>query len=186
MAHNEQRAFVGKLRSAHPQYFTNTSVLEVGSLDINGSLRDFFESCSYVGLDVGEGRGVDIVCPGQDYDAPDRSYDVVCSAECFEHNPYWLETFKNMVRMCKDEGLVFFTCATAGRPEHGTTRTTPADSPLTVDWDYYKNLTWGDFTGNVNFDSHFTHYGHEINHTSHDLYFWGVKKPYTPLYRVVL
>lgn len=176
MAHQEQRDFVDRLRKKYSKYFEYKKVLDIGSLDINGTIRDFFGSCDYTGLDVDVGKGVDIVCEGQKYDAPDNSYDVVCSCECFEHNPYWAETFKNMIRLCKDNGLVFFSCATDGRPEHGTTKTSPQDSPLTVGlgWDYYRNLIEDDFREKINFDSYFSYYEFEVNEQSHDLYFWGI------------
>lgn len=178
MAHIQQRDFIDKIKRRSPKYFSNKSVLEIGSLNINGTVRDFFENCEYIGLDVAEGNGVDFVCEGQNYDAPDNSYDVVCSAECFEHNPYWLETFENMIRLCKPGGFVFFTCATEGRPEHGTSRSTPLDSPLTVDqgWEYYRNLNESDFQQFINFDDQFKYYGFEVNDGSKDLYFWGIKK----------
>lgn len=181
MAHLTQRIFVQKIKDKFLQYFSNKKVLDIGSLDINGTLRDFFTDCEYLGLDVSFGNGVDVVCEGQKYNAPDNTYDVVCSAECFEHNPFWLETFQNMIRMCKNDGLVFFTCATDGRPEHGTARTTPACSPLTVSmgWDYYKNLNEKDFTSKLNFDFYFKEYQFEINEQSHDLYFWGVVRKHT-------
>jgi SAM-dependent methyltransferase len=176
MSHSQQRDFVEKLKNHLPKYFNQKSVLEVGSLNVNGTLRDFFTECRYIGIDVSPGNEVDVVCEGQNYNAPNNTYDVVSSAECFEHNPYWFETFQNMIRLCKDGGLVFFTCATDGRPEHGTSKTTPLDSPLTVQlgWDYYKNLNENNFRSKLNFDSYFSEYHFEVNDESHDLYFWGI------------
>ena len=80
-----------------------------------------------------------------------------------------------MVRMATH--LVIFTCATVGRREHGTTRTTPADSPFTVSkgWDYYRNLTADDFA-HLDLDSMFTEYEFSTNEVTHDLYFWGLKR----------
>ena len=98
MAHLQQDFFVMDLKNKHQHYFANQKVLDIGSLDINGSVKRHFKNCNYTGIDVGYGENVDIVCEGQDYDAPDESYDVVCSLECFEHNPYWHETFMNMIR----------------------------------------------------------------------------------------
>jgi SAM-dependent methyltransferase len=178
-------------------FFSNKKVLEVGSLNINGTMRDFFNDCDYTGIDVGEGKDVDFVCSGHEYNSPDETYDVCTSGECFEHNPYWAETFANMVRMTKSGGLVFFTCATTGRPEHGTSRTSPSKSPLTIGkgWDYYRNLDEDDFRNSFNesFDDIFEVY--EFHSTvkepltefikqlkgskysfSKDLYFWGIKK----------
>lgn len=178
MSHEEQLNYVKKLKYKFPSYFNGKKVLEIGSLNINGSIREFFDECNYVGLDIFSGDGVDIVCEGQKYNAPDNSYDVVCSTECFEHNPYWLETFKNMIRLCKDGGLIFFTCATDGRPEHGTYNTTPADSPFTIQkgWDYYKNLNETNFTNQIKFDLFFNNCEFEVEEKHHDLFFYGIVK----------
>ena len=101
-----------------------------------------------------------------------------CSSECFEHNPYWLETFLNMIRVTKPNGMVFFTCATDGRPEHGTTRTDLYSSPLTVEkgWEYYMNLNEKHFTNFIDFDKLFVTYSFAVNGAICDLYFFGIKK----------
>ena len=178
MAHQQQFDYIQKLKSRFPTYFSNKKVLEVGSLNINGSIRSLFTDCDYLGIDVGPGKDVDLVCEGQNLDHPNESYDTVCSCECFEHNPYWVETFNNMYRMTKLGGLVFMSCATTGRQEHGTTRTSPQDSPLTTGkgWDYYKNLTAEDFILNFNLGKMFLAYEFQIGTTFPDLYFYGIKK----------
>jgi hypothetical protein len=73
--------------------------------------------------------------------------------------------------MCS--GLVFFTCATTGRPEHGTRRTSPSDAPFCGD--YYRNLTEADFREKFDF-SEFEQYGFSANRDPADLYFWGLCK----------
>lgn len=173
MAHQEQKDFIKKLKSKYPDYFNEKFVLEVGSLNLNGTIRDFFTKCTYVGLDLAEGLCVDLVCSGHQYNAPDESYDVVCSTECFEHDIHWLDTFKNMIRLCKSNGLVFFTCATEGRTEHGTSRNEPFSSPFTND--YYKNLIELDFTSQLNLNDYFSEYHFEVNENAKDLYFYGIK-----------
>jgi SAM-dependent methyltransferase len=147
MAHLEQKEFVVNVKKQFPEYFTNKKVLEVGSLDINGNTRSKFKNCEYTGIDVAAGPNVDVVCQGQDFDAADNTYDVVISCEVMEHNPHWLATMQNMTRVCKDNGLIIMSCATVGRKEHGTARTDPESSPLTVElgWNYYLNLTEQDF-----------------------------------------
>ncbi len=175
MAHLEQRRFFEQVKTDHPQFFQGVDVLEVGSLDINGSLRDLFKDCNYLGVDVAAGRGVDLVAFGQNLDFPDRHFDVCLSAECFEHNPEWVATFTNMARM--SSGLVLMSCATTGREEHGTSRCHPGSSPLTVRlWDYYRNLTEQDFTEQLDMDSMFGEWAFSTNEVSHDLYFIGLVK----------
>lgn len=175
MAHDAQRIFFEKVKELYPDHFRWSNVIEIGSLDINGSVRDMFELCNYVGFDVGPGPGVDYAIPGQMVRYPGESFDVAISAECFEHNPYWEDTFLNMVRMTKWGGLVTFTCAGKDRPEHGTARSDVGSSPLTVGlgWDYYRNLEAKDFEPvlkNIGIDGHFYE-----NHVNQDLYYWGIK-----------
>ena len=81
--------------------------------------------------------------------------------------------------MTKSNGLVFFTCATTGREEHGTTRTGTAwASPLTVKlgWEYYKNLTDVDIKEEIDIDSYFSEYEFDYDLKACDLYFWGIRR----------
>jgi hypothetical protein len=64
------------------------------------------------------------------------------------------------------------TCATTGRAEHGTKRTTPADAPL-LEWDYYRNLTEGDIRDQFDLDRLFTEYEIFVDDRHHDLCFAG-------------
>ena len=153
---------------------SGVSVLEIGSLNINGTVRDFFQPKSYLGVDVGPGPGVDLVAQGETLDFPDDSLDVAISAECFEHNPEWAATFANMHRM--SSRYVVFTCASDGRPEHGTRRSEPGSSPLTLEWDYYQNLNEQDFRDAFDIESMFVEHEFSYNPTSHDLYFYGIKR----------
>lgn len=175
MSHSEQLSFFVKMKKKYPHYFFDVSVIEMGSLNINGSIRDIWENPKrYVGVDLKEGPGVDLVCPAQDVSFDDNSFDVAVSAECFEHNPYWSETFSNMHRIASQ--AVFFTCASEGRPEHGTKQSEPESSPFTVEWDYYRNLTSKDFIESFDLKSMFSFYRFKYNPKSFDLYFWGIKK----------
>jgi SAM-dependent methyltransferase len=177
MAHEAQRVYFNKVKNKYPDFFSDVKVLEIGSLYINGTVRDFFNAKEYIGIDVGMGPGVDIVAQGQEFDYPDEYFDTTISAECFEHNPFWLETFLNMIRMTKNGGLVTFSCASLGREEHGTTRSKPQDSPLTLDlkWDYYCNLYETDFLDVMNMNDYFEKFEFEYNAIDFDLYFYGIK-----------
>lgn len=177
MSSPDQRKFVELLSIQAPRYFTGGRVLEVGSLDVNGTVRDYFKDSDYIGIDIGDGPGVDIVAQGQNFDAPDASFDVVLSCECLEHNPYWKATFKNMVRMCKPGGLVIITCASTGRPEHGTARSDPGASPLTIEkgWNYYQNISLRDWRSFFVFDGIFYRHMTWIDWHAYELLFVGFK-----------
>lgn len=172
MSHPQQMQFVTRTRLRFIDHFANTKVLEVGSYNINGSVREFFiEPTMYVGLDLAPGKDVDVVCNGADYRS-DTLFDVVVSTECFEHDSRWDETFANMIRLCRSGGLVLFTCASHGRQEHGTPRTTPQDSALATE--YYRNLNVIDFEDASDLVEYFSCYSFEV--CGADLYFWGVKR----------
>ena len=180
MAHPQQIEFCKSVKDRFPDFFRRKIVLDAGSLDINGNNRYLFEDCDYCGLDVGEGPNVDIVCKIHEYSVLDESYDVIISTECFEHDMYYPDSLKNIVRILKSGGMFLFTCATIGRAEHGTNSTTTVDSPLLAaygDWsDYYKNLTEEDIRECLDIESIFSEFEFQINKESHDLYFWGIKR----------
>lgn len=71
-----------------PNYFTQRTALEICSLNLNGSVRDFLEGCQYLGLDLDAGPDVDIVCHVEDYGGAASTVDVVISCEAMEHDPH--------------------------------------------------------------------------------------------------
>ena len=180
MSHRQQREFFHALKAHLPTLFEKSSVLEVGSFDVNGSIRQYFDGCDFWGIDLVAGPGVDEVCSGHEYQPRNRSsFDVTISTECFEHNPFYLETLVNMIRLTRKGGAVVFTCASRGRGEHGTTRTSPADSPGTQNrgWNYYRNLTESSFSSKIDMAAHFVTHRFFYNPVSCDLYFIGIKHP---------
>lgn len=179
MAHYQQQRFVEIVAENLPHFFQGSRVLEVGSWDANGSVRHRFSGCEYIGADVAPGPGVDLVCPGQRLDFSDGYFDVVMSLECFEHNPEWRATFKNMVRMLRPGGLCIVTCACIGRGEHGTQRRAPNSSltVLTDTKDHYANLRKADLMGEGLADEFGASYRLFYNRYFYDLYFVGVKWP---------
>ncbi len=179
MAHYQQLKFVEILGSNFPKYFSNKKILEIGSWNVSGSVRQFFKDCDYTGVDVSAGPGVDIVCYGQDLSLPDKNFDVVISCECFEHNPAWIATFNNMYRMLNDDGIFILTCATYGRREHGTPRRAMQSSLTSSDagGEYYLNLSDKDISSAVPISKLFSHHRFFYNPFSRDLYFLGFKSP---------
>jgi SAM-dependent methyltransferase len=180
MAHHEQMKFISLVADFFSAKNPNQRVLEIGSYDLNGSVRQFFptnQSGNYVGVDLCEGPGVDVVGFGHEIDFDDESFDVTLSCECFEHDPHWSKTFTNMHRMTKPGGVVAFTCASLGRLEHGTSRT-QLGSPGTqsIGIDYYRNLSQSDFETSVPLKEMFEYIFFSYNPSNWDLYFLGLKK----------
>lgn len=175
MAHTEQKDFCLSVRHKHPKYFTGVNVVDCGSLDINGNNRFLFTDSKYIGIDIVNGKNVDIVASvvkAYTNEILKHSYyDVVISTEMLEHDKEYKETLKAMFEILKPNGLLIITCATTGRREHGTKDHSPKDSPLTND--YYKNLTEEDFRECLNVNS-FHDYEFQVN--GYDLYFYGIKR----------
>lgn len=182
MAHFQQLQFVNTAARHMSADWHGRAVLEIGSANVNGTIRPFFAGSQYTGVDLSPGPDVDLVASGDQVDLPSDSIDLAISCECFEHNPKWRETFLNMCRMTRPGGIVLVTCATRGRHEHGTTRTRPYESPNTISrgWDYYRNLTREDFERSLPIAQLFESHAFFRNDVSKDLYFVGRKTGTAP------
>jgi SAM-dependent methyltransferase len=101
-------------------YGLHGNVLEVGSLDVNGSLRQFFPLSIYTGIDMRAGVGVDFVMNAHELDCfADNSMDVVVCTEVLEHDDkFWL-TLKEIGRVLKPQGRMILTTRSNGFQEHG-------------------------------------------------------------------
>lgn len=195
--HKEQIQYLDKIKDKFPEAFKNRKVLDIGSFNVNGNEEPWFDNCDFTGLDLLPGPGVDIACPANEYDAPDETFDTIISCECWEHNPYYKESIMNAIRMLKPGGYFIWTCATTGRPVHGTksqdkidksnnktAQGNSVDNWKTMpnverdDWDneYYMNVTEGNIREFCDVDEIFNTYEFEVETNHCDLYFWGVKK----------
>lgn len=137
MSHQRQRDYMLWVKSKYPQFFIGKDVLDVGSMDVNGTNNYLFENCTFTGLDIGPGKNVDVICPIKDY-KPGKKYDVIISSEMLEHDKDYAESMISMYNLLKDWWFLLVTCAGKGRAEHWTTKTSPRSSPYTTD--YYKNI----------------------------------------------
>jgi SAM-dependent methyltransferase len=179
--HPEAKAFTVFVKKILAGYFANNKILDVGAGCINGNNRFLFDNCDYAGNDVIEAKNVTIVSRTKDLPFQDSTFDTIISTECFEHDPEYKQSFEKIYNMLKPDGLFVFTCASTGRKEHGTRRTTPNDSFGTIGKiedmsDYYKNLTETDVNEVLNFNESFSVWNTYYNDASKDLYFVGIKK----------
>lgn len=100
------------------------NVIEIGSMDVNGSLRPLLESFwpkQYVGVDIIKGRGVDIICKAEDLldKFQKESFDVLISTELLEHVRDWKRTISNFKNIVKTGGIIMITTRSYGFPYHG-------------------------------------------------------------------
>jgi len=98
-------------------------VVEAGACDVNGSVRTAVEAlrpASYVGTDIVDGPGVDMVCPVQDLPsvAGTGTADVVISTEMLEHVQDWRAAIRAMVTVLAPGGVLVLTTRSMGFPYH--------------------------------------------------------------------
>lgn len=113
------REFLQKLIDTH---HPTGDVLEVGSLDVNGNLREFFLSNfkSYVGIDMRDGANVDMVVDGHDIKKhfKKESFDLVICIDTLEHDCKFWETVENMRWVLKRGGWLILGAPSLKHPRH--------------------------------------------------------------------
>ena len=95
-------------------------VLDIGSMDVNGSLRDIFAGgfCSYTGVDMRPGDNVKVVASSHALPFDEDSFDMVVSSSFMEHDDMFWVTFGEMCRVCKPGGYVY-NCVPSSRSSRG-------------------------------------------------------------------
>lgn len=130
--HQDAYHFVALATQGHD--FTKKHIVEIGSFDVNGSIRPLFDGCaSYTGVDTREGPGVDVVAKGENY-TPDKLVDVVVTTETLEHHPHPKKVIDQARAILKAGGLLIITAAGPERAPHGVNGGGVAD-------EHYGNLT---------------------------------------------
>jgi SAM-dependent methyltransferase len=107
-------------------------VLDVGGRNVNGSVKDFFISkgMEFICLDIQHHESVDIVVePGKKYPFENGSIDLIISTSCFEHDPCFWMTFKEMSRIIKTDGFIYINA-----PSNGVYHGHPGDN-----WRFYSD-----------------------------------------------
>jgi hypothetical protein len=107
---------------ALPHCGPRVRVLEVGSLDVNGTVRSVLEkaAASYHGVDIRPGPGVDEVLDVSrltERFGP-KAFDLVASTEMLEHCHDWQEALGQMLGVLEPGGLLLLTTRSPGFPLH--------------------------------------------------------------------
>lgn len=95
-------------------------ILEIGSRDVNGGVRQFFDQHNYTGIDSEDGPGVDRVMNA--YDLMNRTwppqFDLIIATEVLEHlSRPWI-VVGAMHKLLKSNGKLLISVPANGFPEH--------------------------------------------------------------------
>jgi len=121
--HELNRVFWKGAAERYPRYFNDPStVIEFGSMMINGSIREYFTCQNHLGVDWRAGQNVDLVSLAHDVPFPPPLFDTVASASLLEHDPYWGRTLAKMIECMKPDGILIATWGAAmnGPHEHAS------------------------------------------------------------------
>lgn len=92
--------------------------LELGSADVNGSVRPLFTG-EYIGIDHdGEAKGVDLRMDAGALTFPDASFDTVVSTSMLEHDPAFWDTLREVGRVLRPGGHLIITTVSTGFGYH--------------------------------------------------------------------
>jgi len=119
--HTSAYEFGKRFFQTYTQDLKNFSVVEIGSQNVNGALRDHKpQNCSdYIGVDFANGDGVDVVL--QDpykLPFPSNTFDVLVTSSCFEHSEMFWISFLEGLRVLKPSGVMYCNMPASNMPYH--------------------------------------------------------------------
>jgi SAM-dependent methyltransferase len=97
-------------------------VLDVGSMDVNGTVRSLFLGASeYVGIDMRAGKDVDRVMTAEDLPKHFEAgyFDVVVCSNALEHMERWQDAIRGMWFVLKEGGTLTIVTPTKEKGRHG-------------------------------------------------------------------
>ena len=128
--HSEAAEWLERYGNADPM-----AVLEIGSLNINGSARVHWPNACWLGIDRQRGPGVDVAVDFLDWES-DGQYDVVVCCEVLEHCSEWRAIVGRVRPLLLQSGYFVGTCAGPLRAPHSA-----VDGGPLRPGEYYANLT---------------------------------------------
>lgn len=120
--HPANAAFWKHVAAKYAAYFERARlrILEVGSYNVNGSVRDYWDlpdGTEYIGVDWRAGPGIDVVSLA--HEMPDLGeFDIVVSSSMLEHDPHWSKSIDAMVDALSPEGMLLLSWGAARNKEH--------------------------------------------------------------------
>lgn len=132
--HKGAREYVAAVAGIIP---AGLAILEIGSRDVNGTVRDLFASASsYLGIDIAGGPGVNLILDAGRIDELGLSFDVVISCEMLEHARDPEQVCEAAYNVLKPGGMFVITAANDKREPHSA-----LDGGPLRDGEHYQPIT---------------------------------------------
>ena len=106
-----------------PSEIEGMRILEIGSLNVNGSPREIIDSLKpsmYVGIDIQDGTGVNLIMSAEhlySVFAP-LSFDGIVCTETLEHVKDWRQVIDQIKYVLRPGGWIILTCRAPGYKVH--------------------------------------------------------------------
>ena len=108
----------------------NKVVIDIGSMDINGTLKPIFNQAkAYIGIDQFPGKNVDIISSSHKINLENDYADIVVTSSCFEHDDMFWISFLEICRIVKPNGHFYINA-----PSNGPYHAHPVDN-----WRFYED-----------------------------------------------
>ena len=91
------------------------TVIDIGSLDINGTYRDLFPRSTYIGVDKVKGPNVDVIMDSKEWEEL-SNVDIVISGQTLEHVADIPKLMTSIFNVLKTDGLLII----CGNEKEGT------------------------------------------------------------------
>lgn len=105
------------------KYLHKAKVIELGSYNVNGSIRPMIASAgveSYIGVDWREGPDVNKVFLVHELrdEFPRESFGAIVSASMLEHDPHWKQSLECMHWLLENSGVLLISWGAIRNPSH--------------------------------------------------------------------
>ena len=109
------RHWIEAVAKQYSPFNKNQKLLEIGSWIAPGQEAIICRNTigplvgEYIGVDMQDGNGVDVISDAKHMPFPDNSFDVIISTDCYEHVDWPREVTREAFRVMKPGGVFYLT-----------------------------------------------------------------------------
>jgi SAM-dependent methyltransferase len=132
--HQGNREWLAHAQKTYGHNWSKIGVLELGSLDVNGSARGILRAPEYVGVDRVAGPGVDIVVDAEHTAFKPQSFGCLLCTSVLEHTPRWREILDHNLQWLRSGGILLLSWGAEGNQHHAPEPWAPVPVGDVLEW----------------------------------------------------